>query len=263
MDIVSSDLSYLGYREESEKGQPTGDAYGITWKIPNNTFKKNMITGSSANNKFHHNYFGLYAYGATGMIIKENEIFNNAQHGINLSDDSNNIIIENNMVYNNEGDGIVIAKRCFNNTIIGNTSYSNKLHGIILDSQSSNNLVGNNVIYGNVDGVAIYDSRNNLIRNNEIRNSESGIRANADSSGNYIEQNKITNNKNGVFFYDNANNNFVAGNFIRNNTKGVYIKNAIGNLIKDSLKDGYNKTEIKIDDGANADYNFIQDFRKI
>lgn len=247
MDIINSEMAYLGYGYYGvyEQGQPYGGSYGISWKIPNNSFKEYLITGNVINNKIHHNYFGLYTYGVTGMIFYGNEVYDNVEYGFDPHDDSNNLIIENNKSYNNGNHGIIISKRCFNNIIRNNVSYNNKLHGIMLDRQSNNNLVENNITYGNVDGVVMYDSHNNLIRNNEIKDNQNGVRANIGSAGNYIEQNKITNNENGVFLYDNADNNFVVGNLIKDNIKGVYVKNAVGNLIKNSLKNDYNERGIK------------------
>lgn len=257
MDIVNSELAYLGYGyyDIYQQGQPYGGSYGISWKIPNDSFKQYLITGNVLNSKIHNNYFGLYTYGATGMIFSGNEIYNNIEYGLDPHDDSNNLIIENNQSYDNGNHGIIISKRCFNNIFRNNISYSNKLHGIMLDRQSNNNLIENNITYDNVDGIAVYDSNNNLIRNNEIKENQGGIRANVNSSGNYIEQNKITNNENGVFLYDKADNNFVISNFIKDNKKGIYIKNAAGNLIVDSLKNGYNEKEIKLD---KADGNLIK-----
>jgi len=256
MDIINSELAFLGYQGNPKQGQPTGGLYGVAWKIANNTFKEYLITGNVLNSKFHNNYFGVYTFGATGMIFKNNKLYNNIEYGFDPHDDSNNFIIENNIVCDNGNHGMIISKRCFNNIFRNNISYNNKLHGIMLDKQSSNNLIENNVVYGNVDGIAIHDnSNNNLIRNNEIRNNENGIRVNVDSSRNYIEQNNITNNENGVFIYKSASDNFVVNNLIKDNIKGVYIKNAIGNLIKGSLKNGNNEQEIKLN---NADDNFIQ-----
>jgi len=258
MDVINSELAYLGYGYYGiyEQGQPYGGSYGLSWKIPNNSFRRYLITGNVINNKIHHNYFGLYTYGATGMIIFGNKIYDNIEYGIDPHDDSNNLIIENNKSYNNGNHGIITSKRCFNNILRNNISYNNKLHGIMLDRQSNNNLVENNITYGNVDGVAIYDSHDNLIRNNKIKNNKkSGIRANVSSSGNYIERNKIIDNENGIFLYNGANNNFIVNNFIRNNIRGVYMKDVTGNLIRNSLKSGYNKKEVKLN---KADDNFIQ-----
>ena len=258
MDIVNSEISFLGYQYKKETEQSNGGSFGISWKIRTDTFEKNIITGNVIKSKIHDNYFGMYIYRATEMVIENNEVFNNIQYGIDPHDGSNNLIIKDNSVYGNGNHGIILSKHVVNNKITGNKSYNNKLHGIMLDQQSNNNDIENNIIYGNIDGIVIYDSYGNLIRNNEIRENNSGIRADRDSSKNYIEHNKITNNKNGIFLYDNAGNNYIISNLIEKNTRGVYIKNATGNFVKDSLRIGRNKIEIKLDNYTTPEYNFIQ-----
>lgn len=261
MDILNSELAFLGH-PLNYKGEPLGHlpspggVYGVSWRISTGTFNENLITGSALNSKFHHNYFGVYTFGATGMFFKNNEFYDNVQYGFDPHDDSNNFLIESNMAFSNGNHGMIVSKRCFNNIFRNNISYDNKLHGIMLDRQSNNNLVENNTLYGNVDGIALYDSHDNLIINNKIKENKNGIRANVNSSENYIERNNITKCKNGIFFYDNANSNFVANNIIRDNAKGIYIKNSANNLIKDSLVKNSNRVEIKLDD--NAKDNFIQ-----
>lgn len=240
MDVINSELAFLGYDGNNNKlqAQISGGVYGVSWKIPRETFTntKRLMTGSALHSKFHDNYFGIYAYGVTGMIIENNEVFNNIQYGIDPHDESNNLIINGNRIYSNGNHGIIISKFVFNNTISENTSYNNKLHGIMLDHQSNNNLVENNITYGNIDGIVIYNSHNNLIRSNKIReNKKSGIRTTANSSNNYFEQNVITNNEDGIFI-DDANNNFVISNLLQDNVRGVYIKKVSGNLLKNSLK---------------------------
>lgn len=240
MDVINSELAFLGYEGDNKAlDQISGGLYGVSWKISSNTFKENLITGSALYSKFHDNYFGIYTYGATGMIIENNEVFNNIQYGIDPHSESNNLIIKGNRVYSNGNHGIIISAQVFNNHIIENISYKNKLHGVMLDRQSNNNLVENNIIYENVDGIAIHDSHNNLIKNNEVRDGKNGIRVNDGSSNNYFEQNKLANNENSFFIYDNANNNFVTSNFFKNNTRNFYIKNAIGNFFKNNVRTDY------------------------
>ncbi len=255
MDVLNSEIAYLGSRGLDSLGGPFGGSYGISWKLANNTFKEDLISGNILNSKFHHNYFGVYTYGATGMIIKENEFYENIQYGLDPHDDSNNLIIENNKAYDNGNHGIILSKRCFNNIIRNNTSHNNRLHGIMLDRNSNNNLVEDNFIYNNTDGIAFYNSSNNLIRNNKIKDNKNGIRANVNSQGNYFEQNKITANKYGIYLYDQANSNYIIDNIIKENTVGIYLKDAFDNIIKDSFKKGDNKKNIKSENNAENNSN--------
>ncbi|MBT4277960.1 glycosyltransferase [Candidatus Falkowbacteria bacterium] len=258
MDIINSELAFLGYKGNNKHKNVISDLYSVSWEIPDNTFEQKLITGKVINSAFHDNYFGAYTFGATGMIFENNEFYNNIQHGLNIHNNSNNFTVKNNIARNNGGNGIIVSRDCLNHTIKNNVFSNNKLHGIIFHSGSDNNIVENNDIYKNIDGVAIYDSHSNLILNNNFYENKNSIRANYGSSKNYIEQNNITKNTNGIFIYDQANNNIIINNSVKNNEKGVYIKNANENIIKDSLTEGDNKIEIKLTNSA--DDNIIQEF---
>ncbi|MEX0650145.1 MAG: glycosyltransferase [Candidatus Andersenbacteria bacterium] len=248
MDVLNSEIAYLGYGIEDgwgETNRHAGGVYGISWKIIDGSFNKYIVTGNVINNKFHHNYYGFYTYGVTGMIVRDNEAYENVQYGFDPHDDSNNMIIENNIARDNGNHGIIISKRCFNNIIRNNVSYDNRLHGIMMDRQSNNNIVEGNITYGHVDGIAIYDSHNNLIRNNEIRDNKRGIRANIGSSGNLFENNIITSSNRGIYIYDDAHSNIAFNNILTDNEIGVYLRKTTNNLIAKSLIKDQNDRELK------------------
>lgn len=265
MDVIDSEIAYLGYSREVELAlrvgeKSTGGIYGLSWKIPNGTFGRYLLTGTVIGNRIHDNYFGIYTFGATGMIIRDNEIFDNIQYGIDPHDDSNNLLIENNFVHNNGNHGIIVSKRVTYSTIANNNTRDNRLHGIMLDRQSDYNLVENNLAVNNVNGIAIYDSHHNLIRTNTFVSNLFGIRANMHSSGNRFEANTIRLSEKGIFLYGEATGNVIIDNQIRSNTQGVSLKNATGNFVLNSLKPGENATAIKVDEQART-ANYIQDIR--
>lgn len=245
LDVVNSDIGYLGYAGLPKRGGPFGGSYGLSWKITNGKLNNDLLTGSVINSKIHNNFFGLYSFGATGIVIRNNEVFDNVQYGIDPHDDSNNLIIADNRVHDNGTHGIITSKRCFNNEITGNISYNNKLHGIMLDRSSNNNIVQNNVTYGNVDGITIYESNYNLITSNNIYENKQGIRLNQSASANYIENNQVSSNQTGLHIYGGAGQNFFIRNIVKNNNLGVSIQNASGNVLyanfatADNKKDGY------------------------
>lgn len=241
MDIINSDLGYLGYVGFPKRGGEFGGSYGVSWKIKNGGFRDSLLTGVVTNSKFHNNYFGIYTYGATGMRINGNEFFNNIEYGLDPHDDSNNMLIEDNQAYNNGNHGIIISRRCFNNVIQNNISHNNRLHGIMLDRSSNNNLVQGNILYENVDGIAIYESNQNVLVNNEIRNNVRGIRMNAGSSENYAENNLISSNSRGVFLYDQANRNLLFKNKVTGSEIGITIRNASDNNLFENLTEGENQ----------------------
>ncbi|EKE19990.1 MAG: hypothetical protein ACD_8C00068G0008 [uncultured bacterium] len=251
MDIVNSEIAYLGYAGLPERGGPFGGSYGLSWKITSGEFNDNLLTGSVINSSIHDNYFGIYTFGATGVMVKGNKVFQNVEYGIDPHDDSNNMIISDNIVFENGNHGIITSKRCFGNQIYGNVSHNNKLHGIMLDRNSENNVVEMNTVYGNVDGISLYDSNENLISRNNIHGNKQGIRLNQNSSFNFIESNQIISNGNGVHVYGGANKNVALNNNIASNDVGISIQNASGNMFYASLKHSENTKDGNIETNEN------------
>jgi len=62
MDIINSELAYLGYSG--------GEAYGVSWRIAEGTLGQYFVTGEVRGSSFHHNYYGAYSFGAQEMIFK-------------------------------------------------------------------------------------------------------------------------------------------------------------------------------------------------
>jgi len=233
MDIYSSELSYLGYPTALDI---TVSPYGVSWKLNKLKLKKMLLTGEVINSKFHHNYFGTYTYGATGMLWRGNEFYENIKYGFDPHDDSNGFLIENNMAYDNGAHGIIFSKRCMYNTIRNNISYNNKLHGIMLHETSDFNIIENNAVTGNTSGIALYNSSNNIVRNNTIKDNRHGVRANASSNNNIVQNNTIAGSKlYGIYFYDKANNNSILENTFEYNNVGIYIKSDSNKISKNSL----------------------------
>lgn len=219
MDIYRSEMAYLGYYPKVLKNSP----YGVSWRISNGTFGQRIVTGEVRDSKFHHNYFGAYTFGATGMIWTGNEFYENIQYGWDGHDDTNTTLIENNRAYKNGNHGIICSKRCFDLVIRNNIVYNNKLHGIMLHEKTDRNTIENNTVYGNKDGIAIYQSSNNIVRGNKIYNNRIGVRLNLDSINNLIENNEIIDHsKYGVYLYNKADNNFVINNLISQNPIAIY-----------------------------------------
>lgn len=265
MDVINSEIAYLGYSREVELARRVGDKstggiYGLSWKIPNGSFGRALLTGMVIGNRIHDNYFGIYTFGTTGMVIRDNEIFDNIQYGIDPHDDSNNLLIENNFVHNNGNHGIIVSKRVTYSTIANNNTRDNRLHGIMLDRQSNYNLVENNLATNNVNGIALYDSHQNLIRSNTFVGNRFGVRANMNSSGNRFEGNAIRASEKGIFLYGGATQNVIIDNQIRSNIQGVSLKEATENFVIRSLSLQANTTNLKLDEEARTT-NYLQAIR--
>lgn len=233
MDIYSSELSYLGYPTASDISV---SPYGVSWKLNKLKLKKTLLTGEVINSKFHHNYFGAYTYGATGMLWRGNEFYENIRYGLDPHDDSNGFLVENNIARDNGAHGIIFSKRCMYNTVRNNISYNNKGHGIMLHETSDFNVVENNILTGNTSGVALYHSNNNIVRDNTIKDNRHGIRANESSNNNIVQNNSITASKlYGIYFYDKADNNSILNNTFEYNNVGIYIKSDSNIISKNYL----------------------------
>ena len=222
MDFINSELAFLGFPTKPEfRVSP----YGVSWKLSREKLLKTLLTGEVINSKFHHNYFGAYTFGATGMTWRGNEFYDNVLYGLDPHDDSNGFLVEENYAHNNGKHGIIFSKRCMYNIVRNNVSVNNGLHGIMLHWDSNYNIIENNTVYGNVSGITLWRSGNNIVRNNRIVSNKHGIRANLSSNNNLFTQNDISRSaRYGFYLYDDAKNNFIQNNNLTGNQVAVYIK---------------------------------------
>lgn len=198
LDIRNSDIGYLGFNG--------AEAYGLAWKVLGpipSIFATVNVYGDVINSHIHHNYFGMYTFGAFGMNITGNEFNNNIQYGIDPHDDSDSLVIEGNFSHHNGNHGIICSQRCDHLTIRNNNSSFNTGNGIMLHRNTNESLVENNQVNDNGDsGLAIFDSHNNTLRHNTSLRNNHGIRLSVGSSNNLIEQNDFNDNDtHGIYFY--------------------------------------------------------------
>lgn len=239
MDILHSDVSYLG----ALSGEPSG----LSWRKrrdPNDP--TTGATGRLEDSKIHHNYFGMYSFEAYGIKILRNEVYNNLYYGIDPHDNSQAFEVAYNRVYGNGAHGIIFSRLCVNNSIHHNEVFNNAQHGIMLDRGTNNNVVNDNLVYGNQDGIAIFQSSDNIIRNNTVRQNLRGIRINATydaddvydgiSTNNQVFDNLIEDNREqGVYLYARADRNVFTGNqILRSGLQGFYIKSG-GNRLENNV----------------------------
>ena len=239
MDILHSDVGYLG----ALSGEPSGLSWRKRLKADDPT---TGATGRLEDSKIHHNYFGMYSYEAYGIKILRNEVYDNLSYGIDPHDYSQQFEVAYNRVYNNGTHGIIFSRLCTNNTIHHNEVFNNAQHGIMLDRGSNQNTISDNLIYNNQDGIAIFQSSDNIIRNNTIRQNLRGIRINATydaddvydgiSANNQIIDNVIEDStEQGVYLYARADRNRFQGNqILRSGLQGFYIKSG-GNRLENNL----------------------------
>lgn len=233
MDIYESELAYLGFPTSPDLAV---SPYGVSWKMSKDGLKNTMLTGEVIDSKFHHNYFGAYTWGATGMTWRGNQFYANTRYGLDPHDDSNGFVIEKNIAHNNGSHGIILSKRCMYNIIRDNVSYDNTLHGIMLHETSNYNLVENNILTNNTSGIAIWRSSNNIVQNNTVKKNRHGIRMNVNSDNNLIANNTIADSAlYGFYLYDEANKNTIKDNKLTNNKVGMYVKSSNNTITKNTL----------------------------
>lgn len=233
MDIINSDLSYLGNGLDisEDQLQREGGTYGISWRIPDDRLGQEIVTGWVEGNRFYKNYFGSYTFGASGMVWKNNHYLENDIYGLDPHDDSNNALVEDNIFERNGRHGFIVSKRCNYNIIRNNVSFGNTLHGFMLHQDSVYNLIENNVAYNNSDNFAIFASDFNAVRGNKSYNARNNhMRVNEGSANIFITNNEFYGGKRGLYFYGGAQN-VLADNNIIQTVDEVLVTNGAKNLL--------------------------------
>ena len=206
MDVIDSEVGYLGSHD--------AEAYGLTWKVIENTNRfygdiKNLynfvdVYGDIRHSRVHHNYFGHYSFGSFGQHLADNEMDHNVGYGFDPHDDSDYLVVENNNVHHNGWHGIIASQRCNNIIIRNNTSWNNGRNGIMLHRYCNDSLIENNRSFHNGDsGIALFDNNTTIVRGNVcIGNFNSGIRLSVGPADNLIENNEFGNGANfGIYLY--------------------------------------------------------------
>ena len=227
MDIVNSEISYLGYN--------AAESYGLVWKVigdPGTGFSlydKVNVYGDIFGSNIHHNYYGMYTFGHEDGQWVGNEMHHNVGYGFDPHDDSDNLLIEDNDVHDNGFHGIIASKRCNNVVIRNNRSYNNKQAGIMLHRSSDDGIIEGNDVYDNTDsGIALFASWGIVVRNNTLlRNGRSGVRFSMGAGQNRVENNTIDGGGDGFEFYQGTDvpepgddarpdGNIISNNIVRN-----------------------------------------------
>ncbi|CAM9805394.1 unnamed protein product, partial [Discosporangium mesarthrocarpum] len=137
MDILRSELGYLGYQES--------ESYGLTWKVRGlcedlsnvDIFDQVNVYGNILYSDIHHMWYGMYSYGHQGGDWSHNMMHDNWLYGFDPHDDSDYLTIHNNSVWNNGKHGIIASKRCDHVSIQGNRVWGGATTGIMLHRSSN------------------------------------------------------------------------------------------------------------------------------
>jgi parallel beta-helix repeat protein len=140
-----------------------------------------------------------------------------------------------------------------NNNNITNNNIKNNAFGIELLSKSKYNKITVNTIENNLFGIGFYNSSNNIIQNNYIKeNSEDGIWFNYGSNHNQIIDNNLVNNKFGIDLLSSLKNK-ISGNNMTNQDIGILLdENCIENQL---LRNNFFENENNAWDNGNNIWN--------
>lgn len=225
MSIVDSELAYLGYLSSSRNQEAA--TFGVSWKIPQEDFNQYLLTGEVKNSKFHHNYFGIYTYGAKGIRLEGNEFYDNWSHGIVFQQKSESNSLVNNSIYSNN-DGVVLFDSS-KNFILDNSISHNSL-GIRVNGKAQENIISNNTISENLSqGIYLYnEASKNVVNGNLFK--DNSIALYIKTADNSIFNNTVKNNRTGIYLRDQAaNNKLVKNNLEGNKLYAIFAKVSKGN----------------------------------
>jgi poly(beta-D-mannuronate) C5 epimerase len=233
MDVINSEMSYLGYN--------ASETQGVVWKVlgsPSEVpdlYDRVQVRGDIRNSNLHHNYYGMYSYGHEGGQWTGNTVAYNVGYGFDPHDDSDNLLIEDNDVHHNGNHGIIASKRCDHVVIRNNRSWDNTGNGIMLHRSSNDGLIENNDLRRNSDsGVAIFASDRATIRGNYVEDSgKAGMRFSMGAIDSYVEDNEIVRSGTyGFYFYKGSDTPEPGEN--GRNSGNVFV----GNTVRDGAADG-------------------------
>jgi poly(beta-D-mannuronate) C5 epimerase len=195
-NIANSEIAYLGYESGSTSNIGSGglNYYGGDGSV---------IRG----NNIHDLYFGFYSSAVGHLIIENNQVYNNANYGLDPHTGTHDMIIRHNNVHDNGAHGIICSLNCYNVLIENNQLYHNGKAGVMFSRNMSNSIARNNIISNEVDGILVSQSNNNQIYNNTISDSQYGINVVFSSSGNTLYSNTIKNCSHGIYSQATSNNN--------------------------------------------------------
>lgn len=190
-DAEEAELAYLGYFPPPEQPVPT---YGVAMKVPENNQNQWLLTGQVRESIFHHNYYGAYAFGTTGMVWAGNRFLDNMVYGLDFYGRSQQAAVLTNEAAGNGRHGIVIAGGSERTIVEGNWSHGNRGHGLTLFEAEARNYVVDNEVVGNAVGIAVTATQRAVVYDNELRANGRGAQLKG-GGNNYFFNNQLVGNK--------------------------------------------------------------------
>jgi parallel beta-helix repeat protein len=208
MNIAHSDLGYLGFY--------ASESYGVSYKAQQCTHTnlaacdEEKVLGKEVDSRFHDNYMGTYTWGAYGMAITGNSYDHNTMYGLDMHDVTRNMNIDHNHSSYNGDHGIICSQKCDSLKITNNESDHNgmvkwsgpnpdaesggQVHGIMLHRGVTNSEITGNKVHDqpNGSGIAIFDSKGVLAKNNILDKNYYGIRLSVGTADGVFSHNTIS-----------------------------------------------------------------------
>jgi parallel beta-helix repeat protein len=193
------------------------------------------------------NGHGIYVQsvlsGAELTIGPDNFIKENTEHGIWILWGQQNASIEihHNVIDDNGpsfcGCGIKLGSGGVFGAIISDNTITNHHKGVHLDSNSKNNTIRDNEIRDNFEGVWVDGDDNEILLNNIVNNHAitSGVHLNSDASGNIIHCNNIEGNLEYGVYNENSLENVIATNNWWGDASGPSNSPGTGDKVSDNV----------------------------
>ncbi|CAN5873483.1 N/A [soil metagenome] len=213
LDIVNSEIAYLGYDRTS--------AYGLSWR-------KGGATGSVTNSDVHHLLFGMYSFEAADIELRDSKWHDCVYYGIDPHDFSTGMVVEGNTMTDNGSHGLIFSKGVTGGLIRNNRIERNAGNGIVMDFVSDGALIVDNEVNDNKgDGIVILGSSAAHVADNRVSGNRIGLRVNLRARRNVFERNHVVGNRVGAQIYDGARATSLRDNTFRDSTNtGVVLNGA-------------------------------------
>jgi parallel beta-helix repeat protein len=191
--ILNSEFGYLG---DVEPGRRGFDLFGGDEAV------HNMDIRSS---KFHNMWMAFYSSGAYNITVDGNEYYNNIKYSLDPHTTTHNMSIRNNWIHDNPI-GPICSDRCSDILIEGNLIEDTDRVAIFFSRNMTDSIARNNHVINAETGILVSESPNNLIYNNVIEGATGeGIRLlnpdiadDGSTTGNLVYDNNISNSENGI-----------------------------------------------------------------
>jgi mannuronan 5-epimerase len=191
--IMNSEFGYLG---DVEPGRRGFDLFGGDEAVHNME-----VRGS----KFHNMWMAFYSSGAYNITVDSNEYYNNIKYSLDPHTTTHNMSIRNNWIHDNPI-GPICSDRCYDILIEGNLIQDTEGVAIFFSRNMTDSIARNNHIVNAQTGVLLSESPNNLVYDNVIEGATGegirllnpGIADDGSTAGNIVYNNNISNSENGI-----------------------------------------------------------------